>query len=293
MRRILPSAVIAAFACALAFGQATGSLTFEVASVKPSPPPDPSGRVFFGPPRGGPGTSDPGQITWTNAALRNILMTAYDVQTYQVNAPDWLSTERYDIVAKVPEGATRAQVNVMWQNLLKERFGLVLHHESKEFTVDEMTVAKGGLKLKETGDPNVEPFTPAAGPPKLDKSGLPEMNGSGAIVSISLGSARPAARMIAKALPAAEIAIQLANLLRRPVVDKTGLTGKYDFTLEFTPDLSGAGFLPPPPPPPGAPGPAPSAPAGGASDPGTNIASAVEKQLGLKLTATKGKLDVI
>jgi uncharacterized protein (TIGR03435 family) len=295
MRRLLLSAGIAVFACALAFGQASESLTFEVASVKPSPPPDPNGRVFFGPPRGGPGTSDPGQITWTNAALRNILMTAYDVQTFQITAPDWLSTERYDIVAKVPAEATKTQVNVMWQNLLKERFGLVLHHESKDFQVDELTVAKGGLKLKETEDPNIEPLTPVGGPLKLNKNGLPEMNGSGAIVTISLNNSSPTARMVAKGLPVSEIAIRLAGLLRRPVIDKTGLTGKYDFTLEFTPDLSGAGFLPPPPPPPGGPGPAPSstASAQSASDPGSNIASAVEKQLGLKLTATKGKLDVL
>ncbi len=102
---------IAGFLLSLSvFGQTADSLTFEVASVKRTPPPEPNARVFFGPPRGGPGTSDPGQITWTNAALRNILMTAYDVQTYQVTAPDWMNTERYDIVAKVPAGATKAQV---------------------------------------------------------------------------------------------------------------------------------------------------------------------------------------
>ena len=212
-------------------------------------------------------------------------MTAYDVQTYQINAPDWLSTERYDIVAKVPAGATKSQVNVMWQNLLKERFGLVLHHESKEFQVDELTAAKGGLKLKETSlPPNAEPFTPIPGPPKNDKNGLPEMNGTGAIVAITLNNGTPTARMVAKGLPLSEIATRLAGLLRRPVVDKTGLTGKYDFTLEFTPDLSGFSFLPPPP---GA------APSGNASDPGTSIPSAVEEQLGLKLRATKGMLDVI
>ena len=176
--------------CLSVFGQTTDSLTFEVASVKRSPPPDPNGRVFFGPPRGGPGTPDPGQITWTNAALRNIVMTAYDVQTYQVTAPDWMNTERYDIVAKVPAGATKAQVNVMWQNLLKERFGMVVHHESKEFPVDELTVAKGGSKLKETDlPPDAESFTPPAAPPKLDKNGLPEMNGSGAITMISFNAA--------------------------------------------------------------------------------------------------------
>jgi len=281
------------FACVSVFGQTTDSLTFDVASVKPSPPPDSSGRVFFGPPRGGPGTSDPGQITWTNAALRNIVMTAYDVQTYQVTAPDWMGTERYDIVAKVPAGATKAQVNVMWQNLLKERFGMVVHHESKEFPVDELTVAKGGLKMKETDlPPDAQPFAPGpAGPPKLDKNGFPQMNGSGAIALISFNGASSVARMVGKGLPSSEIATRLANLLRRPVVDKTGLTGKYDFTLEYTPDLAGMSL---PPPPPGGPGPAPGGASPGiASDPPMSVPSAVEKQLGLKLTSTKGKLDVV
>ena len=273
-----------------AFGQTSDSPTFEVASVKRTPPPEPNARVFFGPPRGGPGTSDPGQITWTNATLRAIVMIAYDVQPYQVTAPDWMGNERYDILAKVPAGATKAQVNVMWQDLLKERFGVVVHHESKDFQVDELTVAKGGSKLKETDlPPDAESFTPAAGPPKLDKNGSPEMNGSGAIVMISLNANNPTARMTAKGLPLPDIATRLANLLRRPVIDKTGLAGKYDFTLEYAPDLAGI-----PLPPPGAPGPVSAGPAdNNASVPPTSIASAVEKQLGLKLTSTTGKLDVI
>jgi len=280
MRNVAGSLVLV---CVSVFGQTADTLTFEVASVKRSPPPDPNGLTFFGPPRGGPGTSDPGQITWTNAALRNILMTAYDVQTYQLTAPDWMATERYDIVAKVPAGATKAQVNVMWQNLMKERFGMVVHHESKELPLDELTVAKGGSKLKETSDPNIAPFTPPAGPPKSDKNGLPEMNGSGAIVQISFNANTPRARMIVKGLPISEAAGKLSGLLRRPVIDKTGLAGKYDFVLEFTPDLAGM------PLPPGV-----STQTGNnASDPGSDIASAVEKQLGLKLTSTKGKLDVI
>jgi uncharacterized protein (TIGR03435 family) len=283
MRSALWIATNVTLACVSVFGQTADSVTFEVASVKRTPPPEPNARLFFGPPRGGPGSSDPGQITWSNAALRNILMTAYDVQTYQVTAPDWMGTERYDIVAKVPAGATKAQVNVMWQNLLKERFGMVLHHESKDFQVDELTIPKGGSKLKETSDPNIEPFTPAAGPPKPDKNGFPQLNGSGAIISIFPGANGATATMRARGLPSSEIAIRLANSLRRPVIDKTGLTGKYDFVLEFTPDLSGiplpAGFT--------------TNDGNNATDPGTNIASAVEKQLGLKLTSTKGKLDVI
>jgi len=151
------------------------NLTFEVASVRPSPPPGP--HPFYGPARGGPGTNDPERITWSNAALRAIIMGAYDVQTFQLIAPDWLSSARYDIAAKVPAGATSEQVSVMWQNLLKDRFGLVLHHESKELPVEVMTIAKGGAKLKETADPTIEPFTPD-GSRKFDKNGAPEMNGS-------------------------------------------------------------------------------------------------------------------
>jgi uncharacterized protein (TIGR03435 family) len=87
----------------------------------------------------------------------------------------------------------------------------------------------------------------------------------------------------AKGLPSSEIAIRLAGYRRRPVIDKTGLTGRYDFTLEFTLDMTGialpAGFS--------------TAADNNATDPGSDIVSAVEKQLGLKLTPAKGKLDVI
>jgi uncharacterized protein (TIGR03435 family) len=168
----------------------------------------------------------------------------------------------------------------------------VVHRESKEFPVDELTVAKGGLKMKETTlPPDAESFTPAAGPPKLDKNGALEMNGTGALMMISLNANNPTAHMTARGLPSSDIATRLANLLRRPVIDKTGLTGKYDFTLEFTPDMTGLAL---PPPPPGAAGPVSAGAAdNNASDPPASIASAVEKQLGLKLTSTKGKLDVI
>jgi uncharacterized protein (TIGR03435 family) len=96
-------------------------------------------------------------------------MAAYDIKTYQVNGPVWLNTERYDIVARVPAGATKEQVNVMWQKLLTERFGVVLHHESREFQVEELVIGKGGSKLKETTWDPASPLPP--GPPQQDKDG--------------------------------------------------------------------------------------------------------------------------
>ncbi len=273
------------------FGQE--NITFEVASVKPSPPPQPGGPVFLGPARGGPGTSDPGQITWQNAALLILVSAAYDKQLFQVTAPDWMAMERFDFIVRVPAGATKEQVNVMWQNLLKDRFGMVVHHESKEFQVDELSIAKGGPKVKDTALPaNAEPFSPAAGPPKFDKDGFPEMNGSGAITFISINNGSPLARTVAKGFSMGEFAARLGQMLRHPVIDKTGLTGRYDFNLEFTMDPAS---LPPPPPLPGggAPPPPPPPAAAEAVAPGSTIESAVEKQLGLKLTKSKAPLDVI
>lgn len=258
---------------------------FEVASVKPSPPVRPGDRVYFGPARGGPGTNDPRRITWTYAALRNVLMAAYNLQTFQILAPDWLATERYDFAANVPEGATREQVSAMWQNLLKDRFGVALHHESREFQVEELTVAKGGTKLKETDlGPNPDPFLPDLGPPRPN----PGMNGYGAIVTITPDGK---AKMVAKALTLADIAVRFGNSLRMPVIDRTGLTGRYDFTLDYTLDLSA---LPLPPPPLGGPGPTQAGLSGdNRQEPGPGLASAAEQQLGLKLNRARAPLDVI
>jgi uncharacterized protein (TIGR03435 family) len=265
------------FCCALAFAQSTQGPAFEVASVKPSAPVPPNGGVYFGPARGGPGTPDPGQITWTYATLRGLLMTAYEVKEYQVSGPAWLNSERYDIVAKVPSGATNEQVKMMWQNLLAERFGVVLHHESKGFQVEELVIAKGGHKLKETAVDAAALIDP--GPPKFEKSG--ELAGPGYVTTFM---ASGQAHTEAKGQPLSKLTTMLGNALRRPVIDKTGLTGKYDFSIDFHFDPRGLGL-----PPPGG----PAAPGDSATDPGPDLAAAVQQQLGLRLVAGKANLDVL
>ena len=141
MRCTRPRTRLFVFTCALAFAHAADNLTFEVASVKVSPPVLPNERVYFGPPRGGPGTPDPPRITWSYATLSNLLITAYDVKAYQISGPEWLAIQRYDGIVKVPAGATKEQVRMMWQNLLTERFGVALHRESREFRVEELVIA--------------------------------------------------------------------------------------------------------------------------------------------------------
>jgi uncharacterized protein (TIGR03435 family) len=273
-------AVLCAFIAVVGWAQNTG--TFEVASVKSSPPFKPG--VYFGPPRGGPSTSDPGQITWTYATLKNVLMTAYDVKNYQINGPDWLGTERYDFAVKVPAGATKEQVRTMWQNLLGERFGVALHRESKEFSVEELLVGKGGPKLKESKDESVEA---PPGPPKMDDKG--QLSGPGFVTRIRAGPKGAMAHSSARAQSLSQLTTMLGSQLGLPVLDKTGLTGRYDFELEFAPDLKE--FALPPPPPGGGAG--LTGPADTVTESGPDITTAVQQQLGLKLVAGKAKLDVL
>lgn len=100
---------------------------FEVASVKRSPP------IFIagGGLRGGPGTASPSQVTGTGVLLKTILMAAYDLRSYQIDGPRWVAEERYDIHAKLPVGTTKEQFQLMFQNLLAERFQLAIHHEMR------------------------------------------------------------------------------------------------------------------------------------------------------------------
>jgi len=277
MSRFRRSLVSLIFGCGLVFAQLTQGPTFEVASVKPSAPIPPNGGVYFGPARGGPGTPDPGQITWTYATLRDLLMIAYDVKDYQISGgPKWLNSERYDIIAKVPAGTTQKQVNMMWQDLLAERFGVMLHHESNEFQVEELVIAKGGHKLKNT--PEDPASLPDPGPPKFDKND--ELAGPGYVTTFK---ASGEAHTVAKAQPLSKLTSMLGNVLLRPVIDKTGLTGNYDFSIDFRMDLRGLGL------PPGPGGPDASA----ASEPGADLVAAVRQQLGLSLVSAKAKLDVL
>jgi len=329
MRPTIAAAAFFWFAGTLAFGQAGGDrLEFEVASIKPWAPPavggpgaKAQGRVLVGM-RGGPGTSDPGQVTYSGLPLKLILTNAYDVRPYQISGPEWLDTERFDIVAKVPAGATREQARVMLQNLLADRFGLTLHHETKDSQVYELVVDKNGPKMKpavaaDAGTPSPaapssatpNPDAPRLGPPKLDKNGFPDLDRPGFVMMVALGPNGPRSRMVAKGQTVAELVKELGNQVNRPVVDKTGLAGKYDFKLEFTFEPGAGGplglFMPPPGalagpgglPSPGAGGGPPDGPVIGPldsqADSAPSLFTALQAQLGLKLEAKKAPLDLL
>jgi uncharacterized protein (TIGR03435 family) len=123
----------------------------------------------------------------------------------------------------------------MWQNLLKDRFGIVVHRELKSLSGDELVVAKGDPKLKLTKvEADAVPDDVAAGPASIDKNGFPELLGPGIRARISPGPGGFSAHLVGKAQTMAQLATVLGS--EYPVVDKTGLTGKYDFAVAFTPD---------------------------------------------------------
>ena len=151
-----------------------------------------------------------------------------------VSGPDWTASERFDISATLPTGSTPAQLPEMLQALLADRFHLKLHKEKKEFPVYVLLPGKGPLKLKESPpDPDAD---------KDEPKGTTNVaaTGSEAGVNVNLGHGSSYSfvpnRFEVRKLTMAVFTTQLERYVDRPIVDMTGLTGQYDFALDFTPD---------------------------------------------------------
>jgi uncharacterized protein (TIGR03435 family) len=240
---------------------------FEVASVKPS------GPKSIGGSDGGPGSNDPERFSFTRARLADLLYRAYGLKyDEQISAPSWIGTEEYeyDVAAKIPPKTTREQFREMLRNLLAERFRLKVHHETKQFPVFDLVIEKNGPKLKESveepsgGTPN----SPAPSRPVRDRDGFPILPRGRPGFMASYGPG-PHSKWTAHEQPTSALAAFLSRPMAagRNVIDKTGLTGKYDFTLEYD-------FRP-------------------EDDFGLSIFDAVKRQLGLRLVDSKASFDVV
>jgi uncharacterized protein (TIGR03435 family) len=258
--RFMLSAVLEISLCMGVFGQ-----TFEVASVRPSPPADHARgmRVSM---TGGPGTNDPGRFACENMDLTNLVTVAYGIARYQLAAPDWLSEARFDIAAKVPDGATREQFRIMLQNLLAERFALRTHREKKEVPGYELTVAKGGPKMTESpGEaPPVPTASRSAGGPAVDQDGFPILP-AGRFRSSAGNNGHSRIRFADISM--GEFAQNLSAQTGQPVTDATGLKGKYDLTISWVTDSL--------------------------ADIGPTLPRALQEQLGLKLDSKRGSIEVL
>ena len=233
----------------------TGSVEFEVASVRPND--------------SGPGSSSSrsrnGRYETTNEPLFQLLSWAFQVREYQIIGPDWLKSDRYDIRAKAPDGAAEDQIPLMLQSLLADKFIMKFHRETRELPILALLIARSGPKLNpatesDTVLPNrtVAPGTAPSASGTAGAGGAPSGNVTGSRLSTmhSVGTLT-------------SFAGNLSRQVDRPVIDMTGLTGKYDMRLAFKPANA---------PP---------------EDPGPTIFTALTEQLGLRLEARKGPVEVI
>jgi uncharacterized protein (TIGR03435 family) len=240
---------------------------FEVASIKPSAP-DARGTFIR--------TSAGGRVNVTNFTLKELIVFAYRVQPFQISGgPAWLATVHWDVSAKPENSPKQGEVPLMLQSLLAERFQLTLHRETKELPIYALVLAKKDGKLgpnlvesKEGGctvpDRNNPPPPPAPGKPPTVFCGQ-QMMGRGTLRASSI--------------PMENLIPMLARLLGRTIIDKTGLAGKYDINVEWTPDEGQFGPAPP------------DAPKSDVTGP--SIFTALQEQLGLKLESQKGPVEIL
>jgi bla regulator protein blaR1 len=253
---------------------AASTATFEVASVKANKSGD--GRVMISMP-------PTGRYTATNVPLRLLLQQSYELQPFQiVGGPNWISSDRFDIVGKAPDGFTPDQLRPMVRALLADRFKLKSHLETREMPIYELVLARADGKL----GPNLTPSKSDCKAVMAQRRGgpppAPPQPGQTPECSMMLG----AGNLNAGGMEIAQLARSLGPLVNRIVNDKTGLKGEYDFQLTFSPDGRG-GF-------PGIPGGPPAGIDAPAADPNRpSLFTALQEQLGLKLDSQRGPVEVL
>jgi uncharacterized protein (TIGR03435 family) len=216
---------------------------FDVASVKPNQANDGHTSVD----RNG------GVLRMGNVTLKYCITFAYSVTDSQVSGPGWIDSEKYDIVAKEPFGASTGQQPLMLRALLADRFKLAFHRETKELSVYGLVIAKNGPKIKNDPPGGTGDGSRSSSPGHLTSTGT-------TMAQLATFLAGPRAA------------------LGRPVVDKTGLNGVFSFTLDWTPDSLGGetGGM--------SQKEAKQAPA---------LLTAVQEQLGLRLEVQKAPVEIL
>jgi uncharacterized protein (TIGR03435 family) len=269
MRFVLLPIFVCGFVSGLAAQTPDSQVVFDVASLRHGAPGDYGARGNGG----GPGTKDPTSYSVENYPLSGLLLIAYGISNYQLSGPAWLDEERFTVNAKVPIGATKDQLKVMMRNLLIERFQLAAHFEKKEVAGYQLGVAKGGPKLASSpGDPSLDrdpDKKPAPFKLTFDQDGYPELP-PGRDYSMAMARDRARWRFADESMD--KFAEALSGQVRQPILNATGLNGKYDFMISW----STAAMQPNPP-----------------ADSGPSLLVAVQEQLGLRLEAKKVQVDAV
>ncbi len=223
---------------------------FEVATIKPVNPDAKAGRYIV--------MQGTNRFVEKSYTLKLLIAAAYDLNPHEISGgPGWIESDHYDIVAVTPGEVrpTHDEQMSMLRHLLSDRFQLTFHREQKVFSIYELEVVKGGPKLKPSASPPDDP-------PALISTVYPQR----IVMPARNVTMNDLTRLMQRAI------------LDRPVVDKTGLSGRYDFDLEWAPDETQFG------------GEVPVAPADAPSPP---LFTAMQEQLGLRLVATRGPVDAL
>ena len=195
---------------------------FEVASIRPSPDQPEQANV---------GVKISGsQVRISYFSLREYVSRAYRIRNAQIVAPEWMSQVRFDIAAKLPDGATAEQVPEMLQALLAERFELKVHRATQEFPVYALSTTKDGPKVSSIVDASDVPAAPP-GTVNVAASG----SAAGVIMDLGGGSsvALAANRLDVRKVTMAQLADCLTRIMDRPVVNNLTLDGRYSFTINL------------------------------------------------------------
>lgn len=233
-----------------------------------------------------------GRLIAGNVVIRQVILVAYGLEDVQLlNAPDWIATERFAIEARAADDTPTSTIRTMLQSMLMDRFGFAAHRERRDLPIFALTMARAdkrlGPRLKASGPECAPVQFPAGIPAPPPPPPPPPGNGAGRIRLIfptdepqgkRCGAMIAPGWLSARSIGMKEFARSLAQVLRRPVIDETGLTGEFDLDVLFAPD-SGAGALVGPPP--AAVAEAPSLP------------TALQDDLGLKLDSRRGPVDVL
>jgi len=292
-RHLLAAALLALAPLPFVTGQATPApdakpLAFDAISIKPTQ----SGSGLSGQTVNGEAVissrvmmrTPPDGYSASNVTAKSLIASAYDIKDDLISGgPSWITSTSYDVEAKViadpatSHPLTRDQRNQMLRSLLADRFQLTTHNETKEGTIYQLTLAKGGSRLHESKPADASAISPANIPPGAVLRSGPD--GGGAMRGGMIRMGGPG-NLTGQGMTTAQLADLLSRQLHKTVIDKTGLTGKYDIALNWTPDS-----------PMMSPGPEGTAPPADASGP--TIFTALEEQLGLKLESTKGSITTL
>ena len=277
------SLTLSVLAVATALSQSQGGVpdateTFEVATVRQNKNSVRSGPGFAG---------QPGRFSAEDVTLQDLIMYAYELQAFEIfGAPNWATSDRFDIAATMgppPAGSAPGPRNRrLLRALLAERFKLVAHEEPRELPVYTLVMARPDRKLGARLRPfegvcaeklALQPSLPAQLPSQLPP---PSKDPTPCLLGVGVG------RLSARGMSVSDLSKTLATFaaIRRRVIDRTGLTGQFDYDLEWTPMVAPTGV------------PAPAVPTASSDGP-PNVFTALQEQLGLKLESTKEVIPVL